>query len=80
MSDIMQRVAEELGSQRARLGMTLEDAARSASVDASRLAAAEEAQTALDEKELQQLAEAYGVDITAFFGGRTTPKEYLFGA
>jgi transcriptional regulator with XRE-family HTH domain len=80
MSDIIERVAEELGSQRARLGITLEEAARRANVPAGRLAEAEDGETALDEKELQRLAEAYGVDITAFFGGRTTPKEYLFGA
>jgi hypothetical protein len=44
------------------------------------LAAAEDAETALSEDELQRLADAYGVDVTAFFGGRITPKEYLFGA
>jgi transcriptional regulator with XRE-family HTH domain len=80
VSDIIQRVAEEIGSQRARLGITLQEAAQRANVDPARLAEAEDAETALDEKELQQLADAYGVDITAFFGGRTTPKEYLFGA
>jgi transcriptional regulator with XRE-family HTH domain len=80
MADIVERVAQELGSQRARLGMTLEEAARRSKIDAGKLAAAEDAETALDESELQRLADAYGVDVTAFFGGRITPKEYLFGA
>jgi len=31
------------------------------------------------EEELERLADVYGVGITAFFGGRITPKEYLFG-
>jgi transcriptional regulator with XRE-family HTH domain len=80
MADIVERVAQELGSQRARLGMSLEEAARRSKIDAGKLAAAEDAETALDEDELQRLADAYGVDVTAFFGGRITPKEYLFGA
>jgi transcriptional regulator with XRE-family HTH domain len=80
MADVIERVAQQLGSQRARLGLTLEQAASLARVDAAKLAAAEDAETALDENELQRLADAYGIDITAFFGGQTTPKEYLFGA
>lgn len=80
MADIIERVAQELGSQRARLGIPLEEAALRAKIDADRLAAAEDAETVLDENELQRLADAYGVDVTAFFGGRITPKEYLFGA
>ncbi|HLI96134.1 MAG TPA: helix-turn-helix domain-containing protein [Candidatus Baltobacteraceae bacterium] len=80
MADIVERVAQMLGSQRAQLGISLEEAARRSKIDAARLAAAEDAETALDEDELQRLADAYGVDVTAFFGGRITPKEYLFGA
>lgn len=80
MADIVERVAQELGSKRAQLGMSLEEAARCANIDAAKLAAAENAETALDESELQRLADAYGIDVTAFFGGRITPKEYLFGA
>lgn len=80
MADIVERVAQELGSQRARLGMSIEEAARRSKIDAVKLAASEDAETALDENELQRLADAYGVDVTAFFGGRITPKEYLFGA
>lgn len=80
MADIVERVAQQLGSQRAQLGMTLEEAARRSKIDAAKLAAAENAETALDENELNRLADAYGIDITAFFGGRITPKEYLFGA
>ncbi len=77
---VVDDVAEQLGSQRARLGMSIGDAARAAHIDPDRLSLAEEAQTVLDEDELNRLAETYGVDITAFFGGRITPKEYLFGA
>lgn len=80
MADVVERVAQALGSQRAGLGMSLEEAAKRAQIDAAKLASAEDAETVLDENELQRLADAYGVDITAFFGGRTTPKEYLFGA
>lgn len=80
MADIVERVAQELGSKRAQLGISLEEAARRANIDAAKLAAAENAETALDESELQRLADAYGIDVTAFFGGRITPKEYLFGA
>lgn len=80
MSDIVERVAQELGSQRANVGLTLDAAATAARIDAAKLAAAENAETVLNEDELQRLADAYGIDITAFFGGRTTPKEYLFGA
>jgi transcriptional regulator with XRE-family HTH domain len=80
MADIVERVAQELGSKRAQLGLSLEEAARHAQIDTAKLAAAESAETALDESELQRLADAYGIDVTAFFGGRITPKEYLFGA
>lgn len=80
MADIIERVAQELGSQRARLGIPLEEAARRARIDAAKLDAAENAETALDETELQRLADVYGIDVVAFFGGRITPKEYLFGA
>lgn len=79
MADVVERVAQQLGSQRAQLGMSLEEAARRSKIDAGKLAAAENAETALDENELNRLADAYGIDVTAFFGGRITPKEYLFG-
>ena len=80
MADIVERVAQELGSQRARLGISLDEAARRAKIAPEKLADAENAETALDENELERLADAYGIDVTAFFGGRITPKEYLFGA
>ncbi|MFN2449257.1 MAG: helix-turn-helix domain-containing protein [Candidatus Baltobacteraceae bacterium] len=80
MADIVDQVAEQLGLQRARLGLPLEEAARRANIPAERLSLAEDAETALDEDELNRLADAYGIDVTAFFGGRITPKEYLFGA
>lgn len=80
MADIVERVAQLLGSQRAQLGMPLDEAARRSKIEPSKLEAAENAETVLDENELQRLADAYGVDVTAFFGGRITQKEYLFGA
>ncbi len=80
MADIVERVAQLLGSHRATLGISLEDAARRTNIDVDKLSAAENAETALDEGELQRLADVYGVDVTAFFGGTITPKEYLFGA
>jgi transcriptional regulator with XRE-family HTH domain len=80
MADVVEQVARELGSQRARLGMSLDDAAQAAKIDPDNLAGAENAETLLDENELQRLADVYGVDVTAFFGGRITAKEYLFGA
>ncbi len=80
MANIVEQVAQELASQRARLGISLDEAARRTKIDAAKLASAEDAETVLDETELQRLADTYGIDITALFGGRTTPKEYLFGA
>ncbi len=80
MDDVVAFVSEQLASKRAQLGIDLEDAAQRAGLDAERLAAAENGETRLDETELERLAGAYGVDITAFFGGRVTPLSYLFGA
>lgn len=80
MADVIERVAQQLVSQRAQLGMSLEEAARRSRISADKLDAAENAETVLDEDELERLADAYGIDVTAFFGGRITPKEYLFGA
>ena len=73
-------VAEQLASQRARLGLSLEEAARGCAIDPERLAEAENAEMRLSEEELRRLADAYGIDVTAFFGGRVTPLQYLFGA
>lgn len=80
MADVIELVAQQLGSQRAQLGMSLEQAAQRSRISAEKLDAAENAETVLDENELERLADAYGIDVTAFFGGRITPKEYLFGA
>jgi transcriptional regulator with XRE-family HTH domain len=76
----IESVAEQLASQRAQLGISLDDAAARSNIDAERLDLAENAEVALDEDELTRLAETYGVAITAFFGGRVTPIQYLFGA
>lgn len=80
MTDGTQLVAELIASHRMRLGLSLEQAADRSSIDLQRLAEAESAEARLSEAELQELADAYGVDITAFFGGRVTPLQYLFGA
>lgn len=80
MADVVERVAQQLGSQRAQLGLSIEEASAKARIAPAKLAAAEDAETVLDQNELQRLADAYGIDVTAFFGGRITPKEYLFGA
>lgn len=80
MSNPMADVAQQLAAHRDMRGISLEDVAAAAGIDAERLAQAEAAETILDQDELQQLADVYGVDITAFFGGRITPKEYLFGS
>jgi hypothetical protein len=79
-NDLLAEVAEKLISVRSALGYDLDLAAHLAHLDPERLACAEEGSLALNEPELQNLADAYGVDITAFFGGRITPMSYLFGA
>ncbi|HTV74088.1 MAG TPA: hypothetical protein VME66_10315 [Candidatus Acidoferrales bacterium] len=79
-NELLQEVAERLISVRTGLGYDLECAAQLAHLDAERLASAEEGSLALGESELQNLADAYRVDVTAFFGGRVTPMSYLFGA
>ncbi|MDQ2680828.1 MAG: helix-turn-helix transcriptional regulator [Candidatus Eremiobacteraeota bacterium] len=78
--DILEQIGEQMALQRARLGISLEDAAHGAGIDPERLANGEEGTIRLTEAELSELAGVYGVDVTAFFGGRTTPLSYLFGA
>ena len=73
-------VAEALAGARARRGLSLEDAATAAQVDLERLASAESGEDALTDPELEALAATYDCDVAAFFGGRTTPISYLFGA
>jgi hypothetical protein len=77
---ILAAVAEKLIGERVRLGYDLELAATLAHVDAERLAEAEAGTLALTEDELGSLADAYGVGVSAFFGGRVTPFSYLAGA
>jgi transcriptional regulator with XRE-family HTH domain len=76
----MHDVGERLVAQRVHRGLQLADAAVAAAIDVERLACAESGELALDEGELGRLADAYGVDMTAFFGGRITPLQYLAGA
>ena len=78
--DLLARVGERLVSFRTIRGISLEEAAAHASIDLQRLAEAESGDGALDDRELRALADAYGVDATAFFGGRVTPLSYLAGA
>ena len=77
---LLAEVAEQLVSQRVAQGLEIEEAAKASGVDLERLEGAESGELALNERELERLAELYGVGVTAFFGGRTTPVSYLFGA
>jgi hypothetical protein len=77
---ILSAVAEKLIAERVRLGYDLGLAATLGHVEEERLAAAEAGELALEERELSALADAYGVDVAAFFGGRVTPFSYLAGA
>jgi len=78
--ELLAAVGGELLRQRSQLGLSLEEAAASGHVDAARLAAAEGGDTPLSADELDRMAGAYGVDVTSFFGGHTTPLAYLAGA
>ena len=78
-SAVLGAVAEMLISCRTAEGLDFDDAAEEAHIDPERLAGAEAGELALNEDELERLAEIYGVGITAFFGGRVTPMNYLFG-
>ena len=80
MDDVRSRVAEALTLHRVRLGLDIESAAAAATLAPERLAEAETGDTALSEAELDRLAATYGVDVSAFFGGRITPFNYLAGA
>ncbi len=82
MSDlkILADVGEMLVSLRSTLGYDLELAATLAHLEPERLAEAEAGEIALEERELAGLADVYGVSVTAFFGGRTTPLSYFAGA
>jgi hypothetical protein len=78
--ELLEAVAQQLIGIRTRLGYDLDVAATLAHLNPERLAEAEQAAVALDEDELQALADAYRVDVSAFFGGRITPFSYLAGA
>jgi transcriptional regulator with XRE-family HTH domain len=66
--DVLKLVAERLIEARTRRGLTLEEAATLAKVDAQRLAEAEAAETTLDGNELDALATAYDIEPGSFFG------------
>ncbi len=77
--EILAAVGERLISIRTGLGLSVERAAERSGLGPERLAEAEAGELALAEDELQALADAYDVGVTAFFGGRVTPVSYLFG-
>jgi ribosome-binding protein aMBF1 (putative translation factor) len=77
---LLAEVGQQLLSIRAQQGGVLEEIAAEAHIDPERLAGAEAGETKLKAHELQALADIYGVDVTAFFGGRVTPFSYLAGA
>jgi transcriptional regulator with XRE-family HTH domain len=79
-SDALLAMSERLIALRIGNGYDLETLAALSHVDAERLADAEAGEAPLDEAELQRVADAYGLSITALFGGRTTPLNYLAGA
>ncbi|HVA38142.1 MAG TPA: helix-turn-helix transcriptional regulator [Candidatus Dormibacteraeota bacterium] len=77
--ELLRFVGERLMSARVRRGFSLETAAEEGDVEDERLEAAEAGTLALDEDELADLAEVYGQAPEWFFGGETTPVQYLLG-
>ena len=73
------KVAAAIASTRIQRGLSLEDAAAAAGIDPVALAEAEAGERALAQEELARLAGAYGVELTAFFGGKETPISFLAG-
>jgi transcriptional regulator with XRE-family HTH domain len=80
MDDILEVVGKGLTQQRVERGFSLDEASDRAGIDVSRIAKGENGELRLTEEELGALADAYGIDVTAFFGGRVTPIQYLAGA
>ncbi|MFN2528643.1 MAG: helix-turn-helix domain-containing protein [Candidatus Baltobacteraceae bacterium] len=80
MDDILETVGKGLTQQRVERGFSLDEASDRAGIDLERLAKGEAGELRLTEEELGALADAYGIDVTAFFGGRVTPIQYLAGA
>lgn len=80
MDDILDTVGKALTQQRVKRGFSLEEAEDRSGIDISRIAKGEAGEIRLTEEELGALADAYGIDVTAFFGGRITPIQYLAGA
>jgi transcriptional regulator with XRE-family HTH domain len=76
-SDLLAAVGAELLRRRMERGLSLEDAATNAGLDGQRLVAAENGETRLTSDEFESIADAYGIDVVNFFGGRTTPLAYF---
>lgn len=79
MDNILEEVGKALTQQRVERGFSLDEASDRAGIDISRLAKGENGELRLTEEELGALADGYGIDVTAFFGGRITPIQYLAG-
>jgi len=80
MDDILETVGKALTQVRVERGFSLDEASDRAGIDVTRIAKGEAGELRLTEEELGALADAYGIDVTAFFGGRITPIQYLAGA
>ena len=80
MENILEEVGKGLTQQRVARGFSLEEAEDRSGIDIARIAKGEAGELRLTEEELGALADAYGLDVTAFFGGRITPMQYLAGA
>ncbi len=76
---VLDAVGERMSAFRTICGFTLEDVCAQTGLDIERIAEAEAGEVALAEAELQRLAEVYGIEVTALFGGHVTPISYLAG-
>jgi transcriptional regulator with XRE-family HTH domain len=77
--NVLDAVGERMAAFRTVCGLTLEDVCAETGMDIERIAEAEAGEIALGDAELQRLAEVYGIEVTALFGGRVTPISYLAG-
>ncbi len=77
--NVLDAVGERMAAFRTIRGLTLEDVCADTGLDIERVAEAEAGEIALGDSELQRLAEVYGIEVTALFGGHVTPISYLAG-
>jgi transcriptional regulator with XRE-family HTH domain len=76
---LLEEIAAAIGSTRIQRGVSLDEAAAASGIEAADLEAAEAGERALSQEQLTALADTYGVDVTAFFGGKETPLSFLAG-